>query len=253
MKYVASDDTSILYGKNYFIYRTEETDDRIDVFLKSASHNCHCPVCGAESSSLHATYERTIQDIPIRCKSTYVHAIVYKYNCENPQCRCKVFMEPLPFASASQVRTDALNILILSVAAYLSNEGASTVLSELGIMVSNDTIQRLLDRMVFRDDREMKEERLEDHADSIAKECTTSIYDVKDQHLIALPDGQDGTTMKVWMKRHKRIRLENRERARAYAIAIHTILQECTQRVDRIHLLQYLLDRMKEVFNKSQE
>lgn len=36
------------------------------------------------SRSLHATYERVLQDTPIRCKQTYLHANVYKYNCENP-------------------------------------------------------------------------------------------------------------------------------------------------------------------------
>ena len=137
MKYTPSKDTSFLYGKDHFIYHTEETDNRIDIFLKSSIHNCKCPFCGTESSALHATYERTLQDIPIRCKPTYVHANVFKYDCENPECRCKVFMEPLSFASASQVRTDSLNALVLAMAMYMSNEGASTVLSLMGIKISN--------------------------------------------------------------------------------------------------------------------
>ena len=42
MKYSPSSDNSLLYGKNQFIYRTEETDDRIDIFLKSSVHSCKC-------------------------------------------------------------------------------------------------------------------------------------------------------------------------------------------------------------------
>ena len=34
MKYSPSSDNSLLYGKNHFIYKTEESDDRIDIFLK---------------------------------------------------------------------------------------------------------------------------------------------------------------------------------------------------------------------------
>lgn len=40
-----------------------------------------------------------------------------------PECDCKVFMETLPFAKPSQVRTDALNTLILATSMFLSNEG----------------------------------------------------------------------------------------------------------------------------------
>ena len=46
----------------------------------------------------------------------------------------------------SQVRTDALDSLILGVSMFLSNEGSSKVLALLGVTVSNDTIQRLYDR-----------------------------------------------------------------------------------------------------------
>ena len=95
-----------------------------------------------ESKKLHATYKRTLQDTPVRCKQTFLHANVYKYECLNPGCDCRVFTEQLPFAKASQVRTDALNTLVLGVSMFLSNEGASKVLGLLGIQISNDTIQR---------------------------------------------------------------------------------------------------------------
>lgn len=45
----------------------------------------------------------------------------------------KFFMEDLPFAKASQIRTDAFHTLILGVSMFLSNEGASKVLKLLGI------------------------------------------------------------------------------------------------------------------------
>lgn len=67
-------------------------------------------------------------------------------------------MEDLPFAKASQVRTDALNSLILGVSMFLSNEGASKVLSLLGVKVSNDTIQRLYDRIEFIDNPDGSEQ-----------------------------------------------------------------------------------------------
>lgn len=73
-------------------------------------------------------------------------------------------MEDLPFAKASQVRTDALNTLVLAVSMFLSNEGASKVLSLLGVQISNDTIQRLYDRIEFIDNPDVEEIGVDDVA-----------------------------------------------------------------------------------------
>lgn len=251
MKYSPSSDNSLLYGKNQFIYKTEETDDRIDIFLKSSVHSCKCPLCGVESSDLHATYERTLQDVPIRCKPTYVHANVFKYNCGNAECSKKVFMEPLPFASASQVRTDSLNALVLAMAMFMSNEGASTVLSLMGVSISNDTIQRLYDRIEFKDDPDVEAIGIDDVATRKGQTYATAIYDMRDHHMIALLEGRDGTSLKEWLKCHKKIRMVARDRASAYAAAINEVLPECTQVADRFHLMQNLLDRMKDIFKNE--
>lgn len=248
MKYSPSSDNSLLYGKNQFIYRTEETDDRIDIFLKSSVHSCKCPFCGTESSNLHATYERTLQDVPIRCKPTYVHVNVFKYNCADTECSQRVFMEPLSFASASQVRTDSLNALVLAMAMFMSNEGASTVLSLMGVSISNDTIQRLYDRIEFKDDPDVEAVGIDDVATRKGQKYATAIYDLKDHHMIALLEGRDGAPLKEWLKGHKKIRLVARDRASAYASAISEVLPECTQVADRFHLMQNLLDKMKDIF-----
>lgn len=251
MKYSPSSDNSLLYGKNQFIYRTEETDDRIDIFLKSSVHSCKCPLCGTESSDLHATYERTLQDVPIRCKSTYVHVNVFKYNCVNTECSQKVFMEPLSFASASQVRTNSLNALVLAMAMFMSNEGASTVLALMGVAISNDTIQRLYDRIEFKDDHDVEAVGIDDVATRKGQKYATAIYDLKDHHMIALLEGRDGAPLKEWLKDHKKIRLVARDRASAYASAISEVLPECTQVADRFHLMQNLLDKMKDIFKNE--
>lgn len=248
MKYHETIDYSFLLDKNHFIYDHKEDDQALHIFIKSRPHKCRCPKCGLESEQLHATYERTFQDTPIHCKQTFLHTNVYKYDCLNPECDCKVFMEDLSFAKASQVRTDALNTLVLGVSMFLSNEGASKVLKLLGVQISNDTIQRLYDRMEFIDDPDVEEIGVDDVAIRKGRTYATAIYDLKDHHLIALLDGREGDTLKKWLKAHKKIRLVARDRASAYASAINEILPECIQVADRFHLLQNLLDYLKEIF-----
>ena len=122
-----------------------------------------------------------------------------------------MFTEALPFAKASQVRTDALNSLILWVSMFLSNEGASKVLALLGVTVSNDTIQRLYDRIVFVDDPDIEGVGIDDVAIRRGQTYATAIYDLKDHHLIALLEGREADNLKEWLKKHKKIKLVTRD------------------------------------------
>lgn len=251
MKYHETQDYSFLLDQNHFIYDHREDQKTLDIYVKSRPHSCKCPECGQESDVLHATYERTMQDTPIHCKQTFLHTNVYKYKCLNPDCTCKVFMEDLPFAKPSQVRTDSLNSLILGISMFLSNEGASKVLSLLGVQISNDSIQRLYDRIEFVDDPNVEEVGIDDVAIRKGQTYATAIYDLKDHHLIALLNGRDAETLKEWLKSHKKIRLVARDRANAYAAAINEILPECVQVADRFHLLQNLLGYLKDIFKEE--
>ena len=103
---------------------------------------------------------------PIRCKQTFLHVNVYKYDCLNPGCDCMVFMEELPFAKASQVRTDALNI---------------------------------------SDNPDVEEVGNDDVVIRKGQTYATAIYDLKDHHLIALLDGREGESLKKWLEHLKDI------------------------------------------------
>jgi len=251
MKYHETTDYSFFLGGHHFVYSHQEDEKTLHIFIKSKPHSCRCPECGAESEQLHATYERTFQDTPIHCKQTFLHANVYKYDCLNPECSCKIFMEDLPFARASQVRTNALNTLILGVSMFLSNEGASKVLALLGIQISNDTIQRLYDRIEFIDNPDVEEIGVDDVAIRKGQTYATAIYDMKDHHLIALLAGRAGEQLREWLKILKKVRLVARDRASAYASAISEILPDCVQVADRFHLLQNLLDKLKDIFKEE--
>ena len=73
---------------------------------------------------------------------------------------------------------------------FLSTEGASKVLALLGIKVSNDTIQRLYDRIAFIDNPDVDEVGIDDVAIRKGQTYAIAIYDLKDHHLIALLEGR---------------------------------------------------------------
>lgn len=157
-------------------------------------------------------------------------------------------MEELPFALASQVRTNDLTLLILAVSIFLSHECASKVLSLIGVKVSNDTIKRIYDKVMIKDNPNVEAVGIDDVAIRKGQTYATAIYDLNDRHLIALLDGRDAETLKIWLAEHPKIKLITRDRAGAYAKAINEVLPECKQVADRFHLLQNLVDRMRDLF-----
>ncbi|MBR1743232.1 MAG: ISL3 family transposase [Lachnospiraceae bacterium] len=250
MRYEEIDNVSFFLDKDHFIYDYKETDT-LDIYVKSRTRSCSCPSCNTVTEHIHATYQRHLQDVPVRSKPTWLHVNSYKFECDNPECSVSVFTEPLSFARPSQVRTDALNTFILGIAMFLSNEGASNVLKLLGITVSNDTIQRIYDKIGFEDDPDVEGIGVDDVAIRKGQKYATAIYDLKDHHLIALLDGRDGKNLEEWLKGHKKIRMVARDRASAYASAINKILPECIQVADRFHLFQNLTSHLKEIFRSE--
>lgn len=175
-----------LWGDNFFVYRWTCTLDQCDIFLKSRSDSCVCPYCGKESHHIHSTYVRTLQEIPFFAVTTYLHVNLYRYYCDNPDCKIHMFGEQLPFAHERQVRTDTLNTLILSVSTYISNEGTSCILNRMGVIISNDTIGRMYDNIDFIDDPDVEAIGIDDVAIRKGQKYATAIYDMKDHHLMAL-------------------------------------------------------------------
>ena len=251
MKYKAIDLNQKIFSDDFIVYDWKEVKNKITIFIKAASHEDICPVCGHPTSELHNTYHRKIQTYPIRGKETFLDVIAYKFNCSNSDCERKVIMQTLPFASPSQRRTDELNCLILAVSMFLSNEGASKVLKLLGVSVSNDSIKRLTDKIIIEDNKDVEEMGIDDVAIKKGRTYATAIYDMEDHHLIALLDGRDKETVKSWLKNHKKIKIATRDRASAYANAISEVLPECTQIADRFHLLQNIIDRIKDIFKEE--
>src|SRR5215469_7154886 len=54
-----------------------------------------CPGCGRPSTSVHSTYHRRIQDLPIQAGRVILHARIRRFRCLNRRCRSVTFAERL--------------------------------------------------------------------------------------------------------------------------------------------------------------
>ena len=240
-----------MYGKDYEITKISEGEEKIIIELISNKKEEKCPKCGEISNKLSGTYTRLIQDIPIRNQQTWLAVKVKQYYCDNKKCEAKVFSEKIPFAKVNQVKTDSLVQMILAISLYLSNTSCSLILGFLGIKVSADTIQNIYDNITIEDDIDVEEIGIDDVATRKGRKYATAIYNQKNHRLIALLEGRDAIVVKQWLKEHPNIKIAARDRASAYASAITEILPNCIQVADRFHLLQNLIDQLKDIFYKE--
>lgn len=85
----SSNDTlhlSSLYPKDSVITKVIESENKIDVYLRSKTHEQVCFECRQKASKYHSSYKRKLQDLPILGKTTYVYLTAYQYECENQNC-----------------------------------------------------------------------------------------------------------------------------------------------------------------------
>ncbi len=238
----------VLFGELYDVTNCCENENEINIFLKSNENEGVCPVCKEKSHNCHSTYVRRIQDTPLHNKTTWLHITANEFECENQSCEVKTFTEELNFARKNKVMTDALIQLILSISIYLSANTCSLILSFIGVKVSHDTINNIINKIEVVDNPDVEAIGIDDVATRKGQTYATAIYDMTDHHLLALLDGRDGETVKDWLKGHKKIKKVARDRANAYAAAITEILPECIQIADRFHLFENLIKHLKDIF-----
>ena len=236
-----------LFGADCHICSITEENGKIIIHIKSDKTEDRCPDCGAVSSSQHCTYTRDIQDTPMRNKETWLRVRVHKFDCLNPQCETKVFCETLSFAGRSQVRTHELTLMALAVAQNMGNETASQALTILGVKMSNDTITRIYAGLDFEDDPLVEEIGIDDVSNRKGQTYFTVIYELNTHRLLTLLEGRDGEALKEWLRGHKKVRLVARDRSSSYATVVSEILPDAVQVADRFHLIDNMLDRIKDI------
>jgi transposase len=240
-----------IYGVGYKVTEYSEAEKQIAVRLKSVAGSARCPYCGQESTAKHATKRREIADTPLRGKSVKLEITAYQWKCENPECRCKVFNDGAFMSEKYRSRTIELDQLILAVSSEFSSEGASRILKRMGITVSNDTIDRMIARIEIKDNPDIERIGVDDFAARKGKRYYTAIYDLDTHKPIAILDSRSGDELKKWLGGHKKVNIVARDRDGVYAKAISDALPECRQVSDKFHLMQNLINTIREVLRNE--
>jgi len=244
----SSIDLQKYYPESLRITNIVEDERAMTIFMKSQKHSHQCPTCGQEMHVYHATYQRTVQDLPVFQRNVTLKITAYDYYCHDHACDTKTFAEDYGrFVGRSGRMTDRLEDFIRTLALETNCEGAAVICKELGIQVSGDTVIRMLRKLTDRPIVQCGETiGVDDFACRKGQTYCTVICDGTTNKAIEILDGRDGDALREWLRQNKQIKKVTRDRAGAYAKAISDELPEAMQIADRFHLHQNLLKAVKE-------
>ena len=132
-----------LNEKLYFL-GCNESDSCIYIECTMPIEEHKCIYCGEESHSVHSTYVRTINDLPIQGFKVKLLLKTHKYFCNNPNCSHKTFCETFDFVNSKAVRTKRLDEYINNIGLRNNSMDAVRNLNEIGIEVSSNTVLRII-------------------------------------------------------------------------------------------------------------
>jgi len=221
---------------------------RIHVYLRSRSVSGICPFCRQESNTPHGKGFRHPQWMPVQGMTTYAHIGLNRYKCLNGNCSLETFTEDLDNVRRNQHRSDIVNTVILALSVFCSDITAAMVCEEMGIIVSHDSVNRILNHIFVEDEPDIDTIGVDDVCLRKGQTYHTVVYDGNGHHLLALLNGRDGKGLKEWLKKHPKIHTAARDRAGAYASAIKEVLPDCLQVADRFHLLENLIGYLNDIF-----
>jgi transposase len=223
-------------------------------YWKSESKVAYCPHCrhiSQQKSKLYFT--RTFQDMPIQNQTVYHIVDESRFDCINGECNCKNFFEQHEEVLDRYSRkTRILADHICRLGVESNAEGAYRVLLAQGVVISGDTVLRIVKRKGLA---KMKEELKKDNVEVLGVDdinrrkgnsstaCTVFI-NAKTHQFLALVAGKDGSTIENFLKTHPAVECVTRDRATAYASGANKAgVKE--QVADRFHLFDNLHDAIK--------
>lgn len=129
----------------YFRYISAEIkENKIILNFKTDKIDIVCPKCKKTTRNYATYYTRTIQDLPILDRSTYIKLKFKKMKCNNSLCEVNYFNEPLDdYVIIKKRYSNRLIDLLIKISLTNSAEGGSRILKERKINISGDKLLQL--------------------------------------------------------------------------------------------------------------
>ncbi len=235
---------------------TQVTDDKTTVMIYASAQQAtaSCPRCQHPSQSIHSYYARSPQDLPISGKTVRWVLRVRRFRCQNPGCPQRTFAERCPEVVAPHgQRTKRLTASIWPYGGEVSSKPAARLLSHMGILVSSDTLLRLVKRTAEQHLSVPKALGVDDFAFRRGHSYGTLLVDLTSHRPVDVLPDRTADTLSRWLRAHPGVHYVGRDRSPEYARGASEGAPSAQQVVDRWHLMKNLREALERVLGRLHE
>ena len=223
----------------------------IELVVATATVGAKCPCCGWLSRRVHGRYVRHLTDAPLRQVQVSVELHVRKFHCDNPGCDRSIFVERVVgFAESYARRTVQLDELLSLVAFANGGECGSRVAAEMRIMISPQSLLRLIRRRGVGATVCGRVLGIDDWSFAKRKRYGSLIVDLEEHRVVDLLPDRLAETVSAWMKAHPGIEIVSRDRGDNFIAGVTEGAPEARQVADRWHLHHNLGEMLKRVVER---
>ena len=227
--------------------------NRLTVMAQSRYCSAICPLCHHPSQQIHSQYVRRLADLPWSTGQVELHVRVRRFRCPTPDCRRRIFAEPLPEVAAPRQRgTIRLRTAQRQIGLALGGESGARLARQLAMPVSADTLLRLIRGAPLPPVAVPRVLGLDDWAWRRGQRYGTLLCDLERHRIIDLLPDRQADSVATWLSAHAGVEIVARDRAGAYADGIRRGTPGALQMTDRWHLLCNLSDAVQGVFERAQ-
>ena len=212
-----------------------------------------CPDCGRSSDRVHSRYERRLLDLPSQGRAVQLRVAVRRFRCTDPNCRRRIFAEPLGEAVAgrSARRTSRLEAIVHHLGIALGGRPAAALARRLMLPVSRDTLLRAVRRHAVTDSAPLHVIGIDDWAWKRGQRYGSIICDLERRRVVDLLPDREPATIEAWLSRHPEINVISRDRGGGYGQAATRAAPQAVQVADRWHLMENASTAFLEAVRRS--